>query len=509
MARPVRSSSRHAVTLMVGTLGSRVSGLLREALLLRFSAVDSDAFKIAWTVPNLFRELLAEGALTNAFVPIYKELPPDEQKRFSGAVASVLFLVNALLLLLIVVSAPWIVDLLLAQESNVERELAIRTTRVIFPLLTTISLSALAMGILNSEERFLAPAWAPAALNIVMIAAILAAPSTATAVWLAGAAVLGGLAQFGVQLPALAKAGLLPRPSLWHPSLPLVLTLTTPFLFTTGARQFLNIVAQRILSNDVLFSAGAVTAYSFAGTLFSLALGLFSISPATAYYSRLAADAVDGGSVRETLGQGARFISFLCIPAGLLLWVFSGAVVAVLFEVLPLAAGQENTLRLTVLATSPLGLAVFPVGLNNFLVRPFFVRKRVRVPIIISVSFTLLNALFFTLLSPRLGIAGLSYAIAITGWLQLMVLLFFMRRDEGLELTGFLLYSLKLFAAACAALVPAVFLSRWAGGLVEGWWGGVLELSTGGLITLALYGLIAAWLGVPELAALRRRFKRG
>ena len=508
MARPVRSSSRHALTLMVGTLGSRVSGLLREVLLVAlFVPQDSDVFKIAWTVPNLFRELLAEGALTNAFVPIYKELPPSEQKRFSGAVASVLFLVNALLLLLIVVSAPWIVDLLLAEQSNVNRELAIRTTRVVFPLLMTISFSALAMGILNSEERFLAPAWAPAALNVVMIAAMFVFPKTA--VWLAVGAVLGGLAQFGIQLPALAKAGLLPRPSLWHPSLPLVLTLTTPFLFTTGARQFLSVVAQNIVSNELLFAAGAVTAYSIAAMLFGLVLGLFSISPATAYYSRLAADAVGGGSVRETLGQGLRFISFLCIPAGLLLWVFSDAVVAVLFQLLPNAPGQENTLRLAVLATAPLGLAVFPVGLNNFLVRPFFVRKRVRIPIIISVSFTLLNALFFTVLTPRLGIAGLSYSTALTGWLQFMVLLVFMRRDEGLELRGFLLYSLKLFAAALFALMPAVFLSRYVGGLVEGWWGGVLELSTGGLITLTLYGLIAAWLGVPELAALRRRFKRG
>ena len=500
-----RSSSRHALTLMIGTLGSRVSGLLREVLLVAlFTPANSDVFKIAWTVPNLFRELLAEGALTNAFVPIYKELPEAERRRFSGAVASVLFLVNALLLLLVIIIAPWIVDILLAQKSYIDRELAILVTRVIFPLLMTISFSALAMGILNSEERFLAPAWAPAALNVVMIVAMFVFPKTA--VWLALGAVLGGLAQFGVQLPALVRAGFFPRSSLWHPGLPLLLTLTTPFLFTTGARQFLNVVAQRIVSDDTLFSAGAVTAYFIAGQLFGLVLGLFSISPATAYYSRLSRDAVGGGSVRETLSQGARFIAFLCIPAGLLLWLFSEPVVSVLFQLR--AAGQDNTLRLAILATAPLGLAVFPVGLNNFLLRPFFVRKRVRTPIIISVIFTLLNALFFTLLAPRLGIAGLSYAMALTGWLQLMVLLIFMRRDEGLELRNFMLYSLKLFAAACVSLLPAVFAARWLGEFVGGWWGSVLELATGGVITLALYGLFAAWLGVPELAALRRRLRR-
>ena len=499
-----RSSSRHALTLMVGTLASRVTGLLREVLVVAlFPVTASDAFRIAWTVPNLFRELLAEGALTNAFIPIYKELSEAERRHLSGAVASVLFLVNALLLLAVLLSAPWIVDLLLAEQSNVDRELTITVMRTVFPLLMAISFSALAMGILNSEERFFAPAWAPVALNVVMIIVMLLAPKTA--LWLGVGAVAGGLAQFVFQLPSLASFGLLPRPSLWHPGLPLVLSLTTPFLFTTGARQFLSVVAQRLVSNELLFGAGAVTAYSIAGMLFGLVLGLFSISPATAYYSRLAGDAARG-SVTKTLTAGVRFIAFLCIPAGLLLLAFNRPVVSVLFQLR--AAGQEGSVELAIRAVAPLGLAVFPVGLNNFLLRPFFVRKRVRAPIIISVLFTLLNALFFVLLTPSYGIAGLTLATALTGWLQLAVLLLFMRRDEGLALRPLLLHSIKLFAAAGAALLPAVYAASWAGGLLAGWWGLVLELLTGGLLTLAIYALIAARLGVPELAALQRRLAR-
>jgi putative peptidoglycan lipid II flippase len=165
---------------MGGTLASRASGLLREVLLIAlFPVRASDAFRLAWTVPNLFRELLAEGALTNAFIPIYQRLRGDDRRAFAGAMLSVLALANAVLLALALLGAPWIVDLLLARDANVDRELAVQLVRLTFPVLFAISLSALAMGVLNAEERFFAPAWAPVLLNLVAIAAMLAFPGEA------------------------------------------------------------------------------------------------------------------------------------------------------------------------------------------------------------------------------------------------------------------------------------------------------------------------------------------
>jgi len=222
---------------MIGTLASRISGLVRASLLLQlFPQAATDAFNVAWKVPNLFRELLAEGALTNSFIPIYKALPREEGRRLAGALFAALALLNALLLGLAIWAAPWLVGLLLQPASVVDFELAVQLTRIIFPVLAAISLSALAMGILNAEERFFAPAWAPVALNLVVIGVMLIWPGQAP--MLALGVVLGGVAQLLVQLPALLRGRLLPALSgLWHPSLGLVLLLMAPFALTTGARQ--------------------------------------------------------------------------------------------------------------------------------------------------------------------------------------------------------------------------------------------------------------------------------
>ncbi len=493
---------------MGGTLASRVSGLVREVLLVAlFPVRASDAFRLAWTVPNLFRELLAEGALTNAFIPIYQRLKGDDRRAFAGAMAGVLALVNAALVGLALMGAPFIVDLLLASGSNVDRDLAVLLLRITFPTLAAISLAALAMGVLNAEERFLAPAWAPVALNVVAIAAMLAFPGQA--VVLAWGVVLGGIAQAAVQWPAMRRAGVTPRlGSLWHASMPLALALMAPFAFTTGARQFLNVVAQRIVSDAALFPPGAVTAYALSAMLFSLALGLFAISPAVAYFSRLGNVAAEGGTAfRDTLAEGIRFIVLLSAPTGLVLYAFAEPSVRVVFELLRPAAGQDTTIALAVLAIAPLGLALAPAGLVNFLLRPFFVRGRVVAPVALSVAFTVATAGLFVLLAPRYGIAGLSWATALSMTLQTAVLLGWMTRAEGLDLRATLLYLARVGVAAVAAVALARAVATAALGFVDatGWTLQLVELAIGGVVLVAAYAALGLALGIVPAGVLRRR----
>ena len=502
VTKPRRSSAAGALTVMGGTLGSRATGLLREVLLVAlFPVRASDAFRLAWTVPNLFRELLAEGALTNAFMPIYQRLHGEDRRAFAGALLSVLALVNALLLALALLSAPWIVDLLLAREANVDRELAVLLVRLTFPVLFAISLSALAMGVLNAEERFFAPAWAPVLLNLVAIGAMLAYPGEAQ--WLALGVVLGGVAQAVAQWPVMWGAGVMPQVGRWwHAAMPLALTLMAPFAFTTGARQILNVVAQRIVSNDVLFPPGAVTAYALATMLFSLVLGLFAISPAMAYYARLGNLAAEGASTfGATLEAGTRFILLLTLPAGAATFAFAEPAVRTVFEVLQPAQGQDVTIALAVLALAPLGVALPGAGLVNFLLRPFFVRQRVRAPVALSAGFTLFTALLFVLLAPRFGIAGVSWATAAAMSLQALVLLLWLRRAEGLDLRAIVRQLLRVGAATFAA----VALARWSAGMLVGslelapWFAAVTLVAIGGVVTVAVFVPLAYLLRIPEL----------
>jgi putative peptidoglycan lipid II flippase len=493
---------------MGGTLASRVSGLLREVLLVAlFPVRASDAFRIAWVVPNLFRELLAEGALTNAFVPIYQRLRGEERRAFAGAMAAVLGIVNALLLVAAIAAAPWVVDLLLAADANVDRDLAVQLLRLTFPVLAAISLSALAMGVLQAEERFFAPAWAPVALNLAAIAAMLAFPGEPMA--LAWGVVAGGVLQALVQWPVMLRAGLAPRIGRWwHAAMPAALTLMVPFAFTTGARQLLNVIAQRIVSNDALFPAGAVTAYALATLLFSLVLGLFAISPAVAYYARLGNLAAEGAATfGATLEAGTRFILLLTLPVGAATFAFAESAVRTVFEVLRPAAGQDVAIALAVLALAPLGVALPAAGLVNFLLRPFYVRQRVRAPVALSVAFTLVTALLYLLLAPRLGIAGLSWATAATMSGQALVLLFWLARAEGLDLRAVAVQALRVGAAAAVAVgLARLVADRLVAGLTLGSWGTSLAtLSVGGVVTVVVFLALGWALRVPELRPARHR----
>ncbi len=507
VSSPARSTRRGALTLMVGTLASRVSGLVRNSLLAQFFPTTViDAFVTAFKVPNLFRELLAEGALTNSFIPVYKSLAPAEQRRMSGALLALLAVANGVLMLAAFLAAPLLARLLISGAGNVDVELTTRLIRIVFPFLPAISFSALAMGILNAEERFLAPAWAPVALNVVTVALMALFPGQA--VMLALAHVFGGVAQLLVQVPALARAGLMPRPSsLWHPALGQVLLLMVPFTFTAGGRQVLNVVASNVITG---IDAGAQGAFYLADLFLSLLLGLFSISPALAYYSRLSQHAADNSDrFGPTLAEGLRFITFLTVPAGLALTLLAAPSVDAVYNWRSLfgTSMDEDLRAFTIAATLPLGLSVFPIGAFNLLVRAFYVRRSVRTPVLLVLGFLTLQGVLYVLLSRPYGIAGISWATVIAAWAQLLAAGFLVARRERFDLGDWGRQAMRVWLASLVAVVLA-HLALQAVNLPESWFGQVGRLLVGGVVVVTVYAGLGALLRVQELAALGRLFRR-
>ncbi|MEJ2292518.1 MAG: murein biosynthesis integral membrane protein MurJ [Deinococcales bacterium] len=502
-----RSSAAGALTMMGGTLASRVTGLIRNSLLnALFSKEISDAFITAFKVPNLFRELLAEGALTNSFIPVYATLEPEEQRRLSGALLGMLTLVNGLLMLLAYLTAPLLARLLIADPANVDVTLTAHLVRIVFPFLPAISFSALAMGILQAEERFLAPAWAPVALNVVTVGLMALFPGQAVMLTLAH--VLGGVAQLVVQIPALVRLKLLPRlAGLWHPAMGSVVLLMLPFAFTTGGRQVLNVVASNVVTD---IAAGAQTAFYNADLFLSLALGLFSISPALAYYSRLADNAVrDPHEFNDTLEQGLRFITFLTVPAGLALTIMARPAVEVIFNWKSLYGPGLDAARLTLsmAATAPLGLAVFPLGMFNLLVRVFYVRQRVVTPVVVVLAFLTLQGALYVLLVGPYGIAGLSWGTVIASWIQLGVLTALVYGRERFALGDYLRYLARVWLAGLLAAVVAVLVLRALPAPAD-WVGSLARVGVGSAVLAAVYALLGALLGLPEIARLLRFLRR-
>ena len=512
---PPRSAARNTLIVMAGTLGSRVSGVFRQQLINGFGNELLDAFTIASRIPNLLRELLAEGALVNSFIPVYKSLDSAERRQLARAFSGALIGLNLVLMVLGILAAPFLVGLLLSSNSNVDTELAIYMTRLVMPFLTLISLASIAMGLLNADEHFRESSFAPVAFNAVSIVILLIAtllfPHSAT--WLSLSWLLGGLAQLLVQLPALGRYGLLPTPQLMrHPALGRVLIQMAPFTLTTGARQILNLYVQRLLSNGALFSPGAVSAYANAETLFTMVNGLFVVSPALALFPRFSQRAAeaDWDGFKALTYSTLRTVTFLAAPASALLFALSGYAIGI-FDL----RGNMPQDRFDA-GTSILGgwaLALLPWAINTVLLRTFYARQRTRDAVVVSAVGFLIEVGLYRLLVPWLGLFGFGLATTIAGLLVGAALLYLYGRQLGFAVPPLAVHvarvaGLAVIAGIVARLVAAAFPLPGPGHLLLS----LLVLALAGGAGLISYVGLAAALNVGEarsyLGALRRRLGR-
>ena len=493
------------MVVMVGTLGSRLTGILRQLLINAFPTTLTDAFFLATRVPNTLRELLAEGALVNAFIPVYKSLDAPERRQLAQAFSGVLIAVNLLLMGLGILAAPWIARLLVPPGSSVDFELVVYMTRLLVPFLMLISLSAIAMGLLNADEHFRESSFAPVAFNLASIAVLLLAPRSAT--WLALGWLLGGFAQLMVQLPSLARFGLLPTPALRaHVAMRRVLVNMAPFTLTAGARQFLNFYVQRLLAGPQ-YPGGTVTGYNNAETLFTLANGLFVVSPALAYFPRFAQQASerDWAGFRALTLSALRLVTFLAAPTSALLVALSGQAVSIfnLGHTLDPAKFRAGSQILEGWA-----LALLPWAVNTILLRTFYARERVREAVTVSAIGFVAEVLGYRLLTPVFGYLGFGLATTAVGLLVSATLIGMYQRRLGFPLRPLLLHLARIVPIAVLAGLAAWGVARVLpapGRLLPG----LLGLFVAGGVGAAVYLALALALRLPELQGLLGRVRRG
>lgn len=506
---PRKSLRVNTLVVIAGTLGSRLSGIVRQQIinLPSFGDTLTDAFTVAVKVPNLLRELLAEGALVNAFIPVYKSLDAVERRRLAQAFSGVLIAVNLLLMAVGILAAPWIVGLLTSANANIDRAVAVYMTQLVMPFLMLISLSAVAMGLLNADEHFKESSFAPVAFNVASIVALLLMPHNAT--WLAFGWLIGGVAQLLVQLPALGRFGLLPTPALVrHPALRRVLVQMAPFTLTAGARQFLNLYVTRLLTNAQQFQQGTQTGYSNAESLFTMAYGLFVVSPALAVFPRFSQHAADADwrAFRALTVQGIRTSTFLAAPMSGLLIALAPYAVS-LFNL----HGNYSATRFQAGSGILTGwaLALVPWALVNILQRTFYARERTREAVITSAAGFVLEVGLYRLLVPPLGLLGFGVSTTLSGLAVTAALAFMYRRALGFptrEVAAHLgrVVPLAALAGAVAWVVSRLPFMPAPGFIVPG----VVGLVVAGGAGLAVYLLGAVALRMPEVAGVMRRLRR-
>jgi putative peptidoglycan lipid II flippase len=511
-----------ASTVSLITLASRITGLVREQLIAAAfgASAATDAFNVAFRIPNLLRRLFAEGAFSQAFVPILADTREREgdaaTHRLIDAVASVLAWALILTCAVGMVGAPLLVWLI--GSGLKEFDLASTMTRWMFPYIGFMSLVALSAGILNTWKRFAVPAVTPVLLNLAVIAAawwgapLFKAWGLHPVLALAAGVMLGGLLQAAIQIPALRAIGCMPHFALtpaaaraaWrHPGVRRVLSRMAPALLGVSVAQISLLINTQIASH---VGVGAVSWLTFADRLMEFPTGLLGVALGVVLLPQLSAAQArqDGDSYSDMLDWGLRMLVLLALPCAVALLVFPHALVAVVFHY---GHFQPHDVEQTTRALMGYGVGLMGLVGVKVLAPGFYARQDTRTPVrialVVLAATQLMNALFV----PWLGHAGLALSIGLAALVNAGWLLTGLRRAGVYQpLPGWGVFMGRV-ALACTALGA---LLAWAAGAID-WlglqprWGlraGWMALV---LAAAALLYFTVLWVGGLRAAHFRRR----
>ncbi len=507
-----RRIARSTAVFSLATAVSRVLGLMREMVSAYYFGVAGaiNAFTVAIQIPNLVRALVADAALSGAFVPVFSELLERGEKQRAWRVASTLFWLTLLVLggvtALFILLAP----LLMRPFGNPggDVDLAVGLSRVLFPIVVLLGLSGIVVGILNTYHHFALPALAPVAWNLVIIVGlVIGVPridgESGQLYLYAGVVVLGTLVQLLLPIPWLRRLdGSLTVVVDWRdPAVRRVLALMLPVTLTIGLVN-VNFLVDTLFASRLLDPELAPAAIDKAFRLYMLPQGIFAVAVTTVLFPMLARMAArgDAAGLRRTLDGGLRQIAFLLVPAGLLSIVLAEPIVRLVYE------RGEFTAENTVIVAQC--LQAFSLGLvfNGWMLilnRSFYAVQTNWTPTAIALGAVGLNATLDAVFY-RFGIWGIPLATSTVNLVAATVLLVMMRRRLGLDHVGRTIGVVARVGVA-GVLAAATALAVWYG--LDVWLGEslpaqVVSLGAGFGAGAALYLGSARALGLRELETL-------
>ena len=414
------------LTVGAWTLVSRVLGFARDILIASRlgDGPVAEAFLVAFALPNMFRRFFAEGAFNTAFVPMFsrKLERNDGAEEFARDAFSGLAGVLIVLTLLAQAIMPWLVLAMAAGFADDGRlELATAFSRVCFPYILLISLAALLSGVLNATGRFAAAAAAPVALNVVLIGAMLAAPSfgLSTGWALTWAVPIGGIVQLALVWRAAAKAGfrLVPRRPRLTPDLKRLAVIALPAALAGGSIQINLLVGRQVAS----FFDGAIVWLSLADRLYQLPLGVVAIAIGVVLLPDLSRklQAEDEAGSQNAFNRAAEFALLLTVPAAAALVVIPVPLVSVLYE---RGAFDAEATAATALACAIYGLGLPAFVLQKVLQPLFFARSDTQSPFRYALWVMGVNTVVAVGLAPVIGFSAAAIAASLSGWTMVWLL---------------------------------------------------------------------------------------
>ncbi len=527
MNSPTPSYVRSARTVSLAVLGSRVLGLVREQVLagLFGASREFDAFITAFRIPNLLRDLFAEGALSAAFITTFSQKFEQEGKkaawRLANLVLNALLVVLSLVTIAGIVCAPWIVRLIAPGFAEIPGKLELTTllTRIMFPFLLLIAVAALVMGMLNSQRRFGIPASASMMFNLGSILGGVGLgywldPSfgARAMVGMALGTLIGGAAQLLIQVPSLFAVGFRYRPLLnWQdPGLRRVIALLGPSVIGVAAVQINVFVNNWFASWPQMSGAagsGAVTWLNCSFRLMQFPIGLFGVAISVATLPAVSALAARGDTAafRKQVARSIRLALFLCLPAA--------AGLAVLAEPIIAAIYQHGRFDAAATAQTAWCLRAYAIGLAGYaalkvLAPTFYALGDSRTPALVSLGSIVVNIGLCWLFAMKLGLAapGLALSTSVVALVNFLLLLGFMRRKiERIEARSLLWTLVKVGVAT--ALMSATAYSAHQFLVINQY----LNLLVAVVAAVIVYGAAGKLLRIEELGELIGvfRFQRG
>ena len=461
---------KSAATISALTLASRITGVIRDMLIARYfgATAATDAFYVAFRLPNMLRRLFAEGAFQQAFVPMLSDVHANSsleaEKRFIDHVFTVLAAAVLLASVLGVLAAPLLVWLIASglRETPEAFDLAAALTRVMFPYIAFMSLVALAASILNTLKKFAIPAATPILLNLsFIVCSVVLAPRLEEPIWaLAAAVVLGGVLQLAAQILALARLGVFVRPrslkeSLGDSAVRRVLALMAPAVFGVGVAQLSILINTNIAS---WLGHGAVTWLNYADRLMEFPTALLGVALGTVLLPSLSAAYAKGNEVRYNalLDHGLRLVVLVGVPAAVGLWLTAELLVSFLFQGRSFTPTDVHQTAIAVV-----GYAVGLIGLIGLkIIAPaFYARKDIRTPVRAAMASLVAVQAINLVVVPLFAHAGLALSVGLGSLVNSGILLCVLRR-RGIYSPAAGWRKIWLRTAAAVALMGAAV-----------WWG--------------------------------------
>ncbi|MDI9570162.1 MAG: murein biosynthesis integral membrane protein MurJ [Pseudomonadota bacterium] len=472
MSQPLkRSRENENVAKAAGVVGlatmlSRVFGFIRDMVVagLFGAGVVTDAFFVAFRIPNLLRRLLAEGSLTVSFVPVFTEYLKRRSREEALELADVTFTFLSALLVAVsiagVLLAPYIVAVMAPGfvKHDAQYELTVLLTRFMFPYIFFISLVALCMGILNSLRHFAAPALSPVVLNISMIlAALLLRDFFSEPIFaLAVGVMVGGVLQLAMQWPFLLKMGIRLRPNfrLRHPGLKRIGLLMMPAAFGAAIYQ-INVFIGTVLAS--LLPKGSVSYLYYADRIVELPLGVFAIAVGTAALPSFSDQVARGEfeDFKRTLSFSLRLILFITVPATVALLALREPILSVLF--------QRGAFDAAATVATAEALLYYTLGLWAFsvirvIVSAFYSLQDAKMPMKAAIVALIVNVAASIALMGPMRHGGLALATSLASVVNVLILGFVLRRRIGSYLNRDFYRSLGKMAAASLVMWLSIML---------------------------------------------------